>query len=132
VNVYFTCYSKRAADNKERVRFETEFCRALEKISPETIEKLYEDDNWRTHLVASWFCAVKNYTQLSDRIASELMVDRSGYAGQGHCIALYSFADERSIAHMCDYLDHWLIWSVVGLDYLRTLANQGHGETNGN
>jgi len=122
--------------------------------------------------------------QLSDRIASELMVDRSGYAGQGHCIALYSFADERSIAHMCDYLNHWLtqdeknfqgavmqalmwidekrgtshsskytqpdglwtkwlagdeergasglIWSVVGLDYLRTLVNKEHGESNGN
>lgn len=113
LNANFCRFTRQPADSRDKVEFEASFCRALDKISPDVVKHLLSDLGWRTQLTASWFCAVKDFRQFQNLIASGLMNDRSQYASQGYCIALYSFADAESISCLCQYLEHWLIVDEV-------------------
>ncbi len=101
-------FKNSAADSVDRVKFEASFSKALERISPENAELLLTDEGWRTQLTASWYCAIKGWKQFQNRIGTALLADRSQYASQGYCIALYSFANEESISYLLTYLDKWL------------------------
>jgi hypothetical protein len=80
----------------------------LEIIDSKVVDLLFNDNNWRTRMVASWFCGLKGWRQYSDVMGDLLVPSRQCYAGQAHCFALACFADEKSAGHLCRYLDEYL------------------------
>jgi len=108
LNANFAVHARQSTDSREKIEFEARFCRALRNIQPTDVEALLSDSNWRSQLTAGWYCATKNWNQFKHEIFQALLIDRSGYAAQGLCIALFSFADDESANLLVECLERML------------------------
>jgi hypothetical protein len=84
------------------------FRRALTEITPDVIDTLLEQTEWRARLTASWFCGLKGWRQFRESLGQSLVESKVCFAGQGYCMALACFADRASADYLCAYLDRWL------------------------
>lgn len=107
LNGHFCSYKRSSLDSAERLDFEAEFSQALDLVVCSDVEQLFQDKSWRTQLMASWYCAIKGWNQFQNTIISALLDDCSHFPSEGYFIALYSFADELSVACLCEYLEKW-------------------------
>lgn len=82
--------------------------RTAGEITPDIVMKLFGDFNWRTRITGAYFAAINQYRELEDTIGIHLMKSEVCYAGGGYCLALASFATEKSIDYLKQYLDYYL------------------------
>jgi hypothetical protein len=82
--------------------------KALKTISPEIIDTLFAEVNWRCQITAAWFCGMKQWNQYAEIIGNSLLASRVCYAGQGYCFALARFGDARSAYYLAHYLESYL------------------------
>lgn len=82
--------------------------RTAGEITPDIVMKLFGDFNWRTRITGAYFAAINQYRELEDTIGIHLLKSEVCYAGGGYCLALASFATEKSIDYLKQYLDYYL------------------------
>ncbi|MCP4373048.1 MAG: hypothetical protein GY797_33815 [Deltaproteobacteria bacterium] len=87
--------------------FNTKVEQAIQKITPEIVERLIEG-YWRESITGSWFAGLKKYTQFQDRIGDLLIASEAVYAGQSHAFALANFSNKKSGEYLSQYLDIYL------------------------
>jgi hypothetical protein len=63
---------------------------------------------WREMLVASWIVALRRETSVRDLVSEKFLASATCYAGQGLCVAVASFRDDKSVQVLEEYLDRYL------------------------
>jgi hypothetical protein len=90
---------------------------------------------WREQITGSWFCGLKRWNQFAEPIGKALVASEVTYAGQSHCFALASFADDVSVKYLMEYLDTYLSkldcyydqnWAMPALIWIDTKGNTNH------
>lgn len=99
---------------------ETEEIKALSNAAAQidlaTTRQLLGYFDWRPKKVASFFAAINRYTELEDIIGSHLLKSEVCYAGHGYCIALATFATEKSKDYLTGYLRYYLDRKDLGFE----------------
>ena len=80
----------------------------LPDLTPEIIEKLFADLDWRTRQTGAWFAALMDWRQFTDAIGERLLRSEVCYAGQIYCRALASFATPEAAEYLQRYLEFYL------------------------
>jgi hypothetical protein len=92
------------------------------EITPDIVMNLFGDFNWRTRIAGAYFAAINEYKELEDTIGIHLLKSEVCYAGGGYCLALASFATEKSIAYLRQYLDYYLEKKNLYFDQAQALS----------
>lgn len=99
-----------------------EFNDALKKIyleiTPEIVELLLMEYNWRPRLTGAFFAGLKRFSSFEDQIGQLLLRSDLCFAGRLYCVALSEFNTPIGIGYLRRYLEHYL--TRPDLDY-----NQG-------
>jgi len=85
-----------------------EFAASSNEITIDIVKKLLGDFNFRPRISAAYFAAINNYKELDDIIGRHLIKSEVAYAGFGYCLALATFATDRSKGYLMTYLDYYL------------------------
>lgn len=99
---YIYCLSNR---DEETIK---NFADASKEINIDIVKTLLGDFNWRTRITGAYFAAINNYKELDDIIGRHLLKSEVCYAGIGYCVALTTFATDKSLDSLATYLNYYL------------------------
>ncbi len=85
------------------------------QITPNTVERLLTEFNWRPRLTGAFFAALKRFTFLEDHIGRLLLRSDLCFAGTYYCVALAEFNAPQSLTYLKTYLEYYL--TRPDLDY---------------
>ncbi|MED7926249.1 DUF6000 family protein [Nonomuraea sp. LP-02] len=88
-------------------RFGRALARDARRVADDDLETLLGMD-WRCRLVAAWMIGLDRRTRFRERLSGLLLESECPYAGQGYCLALACFGEERDAEIITAYLDRWL------------------------
>ena len=83
----------------------TDACNA---VTPEIVEALLADLNWRTRKMAAVYAGIKRWNYFTAAIGENLVESKVCCAGASYCFALARFNSEASVNYLKQYLDIWL------------------------
>lgn len=81
---------------------------AATEIPATALRSWIQGGSWREMLVASWIVALRREASMRDLVSEKLLASATCYAGQGLCVAVASFRDEKSEQVLEEYLDCYL------------------------
>lgn len=115
------------AENESIMTFAT----ASREIDAGIVLELLGEFDWRPRIAGAFFAAINNYKELEDIIGHLLLKSEVCYAGSGYCLALATFATEKSKNYLIKYLEYYLqrkdLWfdqssAFCALEYLDKAA----------
>ena len=89
-----------------------------QEITPNVVERLLTEFDWRPRLTGAFFAALKRFTPLETWIGQLLLRSDLCFAGKFYCVALVEFNTPDGTAYLRKYLEYYL--TRPDLDY-----NQG-------
>jgi hypothetical protein len=92
----------------ERATFSTMLMDATTGIPSRELRHWLQGGSWREMLVAGWVVGLRQETSLRDLARERLLASSTCYAGQGLCVAVARFADERAAQDLTAYLEQYL------------------------
>jgi hypothetical protein len=78
------------------------------EVSADLCRSLLVDFNWRPRIVAAYFAAIEDLTELEEHIGRLFLRSDVCFAGAGYALALAMFNTPGSVAFLGKYLDHYL------------------------
>ncbi len=112
--------------------FKAQLCEALDEITPEVVEELLYDDNWRVFECGGWFAALKNWSEFDIQIGRTLVKRANICRLQG--LSMARFGTHYGAACLRGYLNatlrsQWSIgeeWTVGALCHLDAKLGTQH------
>jgi len=102
------------------------FHQALRKIyseiTPDVVELLLTDYNWRPRLTGAFFAAVKQFHSLEERIGKLLLRSDLCYAGSIYCVALAEFNTPTGFGYLRKYLEYYLTRPDLDYDQIAAMG----------
>lgn len=77
-------------------------------ITPEVVNALLADLNWRTRKMAAIYAGINGWSDFTDAIGERLLKSEVVYAGASYCFALARFSSDEAVTYLKRYLDIWL------------------------
>ena len=78
------------------------------EITPELVERLLTDYNWRPRLTGAFFAGMKQFRSLEDQIGRLLLRSDLCFAGTHYCVALAEFNTRTGLDYLTKYLEYYL------------------------
>lgn len=85
------------------------------QITPNIVERLLTEFDWRPRLTGAFFAALKRFTFLEDHIGRLLLRSDLCFAGTYYCVALAEFNTPQGLTYLKKYLEYYL--TRPDLDY---------------
>jgi hypothetical protein len=98
------------------------FVQAAQEVTPDIVEQLLGDFNWRLRIVGAYFAAIKGYEEFTDIIGVHLLQSEVCYAGAGYALAFAMFRSERAQDYLKAYLEYYLKQPNLWYDQADVLA----------
>jgi hypothetical protein len=84
-------------------------------ITPNIVERLLTEFNWRPRLTGAFFAALKRFAFLENHIGRLLLRSDLCFAGTYYCVALAEFNTPQGLTYLKKYLEYFL--TRPDLDY---------------
>lgn len=78
------------------------------QITPDVVERLLTEFNWRPRLTGAFFAALKRYTSFEDHLGRLLLRSDLCFAGKYYCVALAEFNTPQGLTYLKKYLEYYL------------------------
>jgi hypothetical protein len=79
-----------------------------QEITPELVEKLLTEFDWRPRLTGAFFAALKQFKLFEDHIGRLLLRSDLCFAGRLYCVALVEFNSTNGLGYLRRYLEYYL------------------------
>ena len=102
------------------------FLRALRQvyreITPELVELLLREFDWRPRLTAAFFAILKRFDHFEEHIGKLLLRSDVCYAGKSYCAALAEFNTPKGLGYLRTYLEYYLTRLDLVYDQIDAMA----------
>ncbi|WP_425606741.1 DUF6000 family protein [Roseibacillus persicicus] len=85
------------------------YLRVSSELTPQVVQTLFSEPNWRHRSTAAWFTAIRGWTDFEEEIIEYLLLCELCYEGGGFLLSLASLATPNSVRGVTNYLDRYLV-----------------------